>query len=63
MQVEIATSTSQDSTMPARSLKCPSCESGDIARSRRKFYEKPLFWLKPYRCHACLRRFLLIVSL
>lgn len=41
-------------------LKCPKCQSNDVARSRRKFWERfVLFVLKAhvYRCRDCRRRF------
>jgi hypothetical protein len=41
-------------------LECPKCKSNDIARSRRKFWERfVLFVLKAqvYRCRDCRKRF------
>jgi hypothetical protein len=41
-------------------LKCPQCQSNDIARSRRKLWERfVLFTLRAqvYRCRDCRRRF------
>jgi transposase-like protein len=39
-------------------MKCPHCGSTDVGRSHRRFFERLLFGLRPFRCHTCLRRFL-----
>jgi hypothetical protein len=40
-------------------MQCPSCESPDVRRSRRRWFERPIsvFGLFPFRCSACRARF------
>jgi predicted RNA-binding Zn-ribbon protein involved in translation (DUF1610 family) len=37
--------------------KCPRCGSVEIVRSHRRPWERILFFLKPYRCNSCQRRY------
>lgn len=40
-------------------MQCPYCQSDDVARSRRKFWERfalPLFRAQVYRCRDCKKR-------
>jgi hypothetical protein len=40
-------------------LVCQRCGGHDVARSRRRTWERPLGWLGvlPYRCLCCWQRF------
>jgi predicted Zn-ribbon and HTH transcriptional regulator len=40
--------------------RCPRCTSTEIARSRRRVWERLLFFLKPYRCTICDHRYFVL---
>jgi predicted RNA-binding Zn-ribbon protein involved in translation (DUF1610 family) len=48
--------------MSQQERKCPHCGSSEIARSHRRLPERLLFFVKPYRCNDCQRRFYASVS-
>ncbi len=45
-------------TSQLRGVRCPVCESGELRRSRTRFWETPLraFGIRPYRCMCCWYR-------